>query len=250
MAEQTVAARADGGPAPFSQVQQLQERMRQPAIEIGNGLLQGLDRASWAVIEPHLEYRPLAAGEVLEDEGRRASFLYFPIKGAISIEAGFGKRSLQVALVGHEGLVGASLLLGGVPANRAVVQFKGTTWRVPIGALNACLEKSPELRQHLLLGVNALMGRLSLTALASGLGTIEQRLASWLLTAADCLGTDCVPITHESLSDVLGVRRPSVTLALHALESKRALRSQRGRILVLDRQPLIDVAASLEGPSG
>ena len=214
----------------------------QPASERGNQVLQELDAAAWAVLEPHLEQTTLAAGSILEEKDRRAHYLYFPVGAVVSLEAGAGKQHMQVALVGHEGMVGTSLLLDGTPANRAVVQFEGQTWRVPAAELMGCLEESRDLHRQLLRGVNAFISRVSMTALANGQGTIEQRLARWLLTASERLDTDLLAITHDTLSQVLGVRRAGVTVALHVLEGKRALRSERRRVRILDREALVAAA--------
>jgi CRP-like cAMP-binding protein len=224
-------------PIPF---EELAERPPQPdtAIDRSNFLLQGLDADAWSLIEPHLEHTSLAPGDVLEEKGQRASFLYFPIAGAVSIEVGARDRRMQMALVGREGMVGTSLLLDGIVANRALVMFGGPTWRLAADDLAACLALSPALHRQLLRGVNSFIARLSLTALANGQGTIEQRLARWLLTATDRLDTELISITHEALSDVLGVRRAGVTVALHILESKQALRSERRRIRILNHEKL------------
>jgi CRP-like cAMP-binding protein len=211
-------------------------------IERGNRLLHSLEGQARDLLLPHLEHTMLSEGQVLEVEGQRSTFLYFPTKGGISLEAGPDRASLQLALVGRESLIGASLLLGGIPISRAVVQFQGAAWRVPADALGACLEKSPHLHRQLLLGVNALVGRLSRAAWANGRIMIEHRLANWLLTAADCLDADHIPVTHQALSNALGVRRPSVTIAMHALEESRAVRSRRGHISILDRQRLVAAA--------
>jgi len=220
-----------------------------PVIERGNLALQDLDEAAWAALEPHLERTTLSAGEVLHEKGHRASYLFFPITGAVSLEAGVGKERLQVALIGREGMVGTSLLLDGVAANTAVVQFAGAAWRVPVDALAACLARSPALHRQLLRGVNAFVTRLSLTALANGRGTIEQRLARWLLMAAERLDSDWLAITHLALSQVLGVRRAGVTVALHMLEGRHALRSARRRLRIIDRQVLSDVAGPFRPPT-
>ena len=214
----------------------------QPNPERGNGLLQVLDAACWSALEPHLERGRLATGEVLEEKGQRPSHLCFPIDGAVALEAGTGKNCLQIALVGREGMVGASLLLGGAAAYRSVVQFDGTAWRMPADALAACLAESRALHWQLLRGVNAFIARLSETALANGQGTIEQRLARWLLLTSARLDTDLLAITHDTLSQVLGVRRAGVTVALHVLEGKRAVRSERRRVRILDRDQLAAAA--------
>ena len=218
----------------------------QPATQRGNLLLQALDDAGRAALQPHLEQATLTAGQVLEEIGRRAQHLYFPIGAGVSLEASAGKQRMQVALVGHEGMVGTSLLLDGTAANRAVVQFDGLTWRVPANDLVRCLEDNRDLHRQLLRGVNAFVARLSMTALANGQGTIEQRLARWLLTASERTDTDLLAITHDTLSQVLGVRRAGVTVALHVLEGKHALRSERRRIRVLDRDALIAAAGPFQ----
>jgi CRP-like cAMP-binding protein len=209
-------------------------------------VLQGLDAAAGAAIGPHLERTALAAGEVLEEKGKPAAHIYFPTSAVVALHAGAGKQSLQVALVGREGMVGMSLLLDSVAANRAVVQFAGATLRVPAGALDACLETSRPLHRQMLRGVNAFIAHLSQTALANGQGTIEQRLARWLLTAAERLDADQVAITHETLSEALGVRRSGVTVALHVLEGKKTLQSERGRVRLLDRDKLSAVAGDFQ----
>jgi CRP-like cAMP-binding protein len=211
-------------------------------IERGNRVLDSLEGQARDLLLPHLEHTMLAEGQILEVEGQRSTFLYFPTKGGISLEAGPDRASLQLALVGRKSLIGASLLLGGIPISRAVVQFQGAAWRIPAEALGACLEKSPHLYRQLLLGVHAFVGQLSRTAWANGRSMIEHRLANWLLTAADCLDADHIPVTHQVLSNALGVRRPSVTIAMHALEKTRAVCSRRGHIRILDRQRLVAAA--------
>jgi CRP-like cAMP-binding protein/CheY-like chemotaxis protein len=211
---------------------------RPAAVDRGNLLLQALDETAWATIEPHLERASLVAGSVLEERGQRASHVFFPITGAVSLDAGTDKQRLQVALVGCEGLVGTSVVLDGAAANRAVVQFEGATWRVPADAFAACLASNRDLQRQMLRGVNGFIAQLSLTALANGQGTIEQRLARWLLMAAQRLDSDVIAITHDSLAGLLGVRRAGVTVALHILEGKRALRSERRRVRLLDRDRL------------
>jgi CRP-like cAMP-binding protein len=235
------AAHVDQTPrAPFP-LEERAERLPQPvsAVDRGNFLLRGLDAAGWSLIEPHLKPAALTPGDLLEERGRRAPFLYFPISGAVSIEAGAprGKR-MQMALVGREGMVGTSLLLDGDAANQARVMFGGPAWRLSANDLAACLALSPALHRQLLGGVNTFIARLVLTALANGQGTIEQRLARWLLIAADRLDTELISITHEALSDVLGVRRAGVTVALHILEGKQALRSERRHIRILNHEKL------------
>ena len=124
----------------------------------------------------------------------------------------------------------------------ARVQFEGTAWRVTADALGPCLEESPQLHRHLLTGVAALLGRLSRVAWSGGRGMIENRLAAWLIAAAECLDDGHIEVTHQAMSEVLGVRRPSVTMALQALEERRIVQHRRGVLRILDKKRLAAVA--------
>lgn len=244
MADRTDGFVSDTLEAPFAPID-VGAGLCSPRIDVqcGSRVLDRLDRDGRGLIEPHLEYTALVEGQVLEEEGHRPPFLYFPIKGAVSVEVRSGKNSLQLALVGRDGLVGTSLLLGGVPIGRASVQFEGTAWRLSADALVTCLEQSPRLHGHLLLGVNDLLRQLSLTAVGAGCRTIENRIASWLLDATKCLDTDRIPITHDVVATALGVRRASVTVAMHCLEREQAIRPGRGYVRILDRKRLAAIAA-------
>lgn len=222
------------------QVEAVEAQLQQ--VEYGNQLLDSLDRKQRDVVEPHLQRIRLAKDQVLEEEGTRARFLYFPVDVAVSVEVGSGMRALQLALLGREGLIGSSLLVGGIPMCRASVLFEGSAWRMRAEVLDGCLESCPNLHRQLLLGVNDFLRRVSVNAWGNALGTIENRVASWLLTAADCLNRDQIPLTHQMLAGALGVRRPSVTITLHALARKEAIRTRRGYLRILDRQRLAAVA--------
>jgi CRP-like cAMP-binding protein len=212
-----------------------------------NRVVDRLDAETRDLIEPHLQQVPLPTGQLLEQEGQPSSALYLPLRGGVSLELGSGKRAVQLTLIGRDGLIGTSLLLGGMALGTARVQFEGTAWRMSADALQACLEKSPQLHRHLLIGVSRLLARISRVAWASARGTVESRLAAWLLAATDCLEEDHITITHEAMSDVLGVRRPSVTFALHALEKKGIVLHRRGGLRVLDKQRLASIAGNCIG---
>jgi CRP-like cAMP-binding protein len=207
-----------------------------------NRVLDGLDAGAWKLIEPHLRHVTLVQGEVLEREGQASIGLYFPVMGAVSLEADGDRGPLQLALIGADGLVGASLLLGGVAASMARVQFPGAAWCVPAPALEACLRRSHDLHRQLLVAVADLLARVSRTAWANGRALVEHRLAAWVSTAARCLDQDEIAVTHQTLSDALGVRRATATVAMHALEKTGAVRSDRGRIRIFHPQRLAVMA--------
>ena len=241
----------DIGGSPFTSLDSRVEAASQKVkVPRGNRLLESLEDRTWDQLQPHLESTPLVEGQVIEMVGQRSAFLYFPTKGGVSLEAGPANAPMQLALVGREGLIGTGLLLGGVALCRSVVQFGGAARRIPTDALEVCLDKSPRLHRQLLLGVHAFLDRLSRMAWANGRSLIEQRLAYWLLSAADCLDTNHIPVTHQALSNALGVRRPSVTIAMHALEQTGAVRIQRGHIRILDSQRLAAAAGNgFAGPT-
>lgn len=229
-------------PVEASQVRSAMTALVQPGPGRGNLLLQSLRDGEWSLLEPCLERVPLRVGDVLEVASEPTRYVVFPVSGVVSLGARAADRRIEVGLVGREGLIGAMALLdGGIAAGEASVLFAGEAWRVPAHAF-ASLVENRRLRNHMLHYVHALMAQISANALATGRATIEQRLARWLLMAADRLEANDVAVTHEALSQVLGVRRAGVTVAMHALEGRQALRSERRRVRLLDR-PQLEAAA-------
>jgi CRP-like cAMP-binding protein len=229
-------------PVEPSQVRSTLTALVQPGPGRGNRLLQMLSDEDWSPLEACLERVPLRVGDVLETAIEPTRYMVFPVSGVVSLGARMADRRIEVGLIGREGLVGAMAVLdGGIAANEATVQFAGEAWRLPAPAF-ASLARNRRLHDHLLHYVHALLAQLSANALATGRATIEQRLARWLLMAADRLEANDVAVTHETLAQVLGVRRAGVTVALHALEGRQALRSERRRVRLLDR-PQLEAAA-------
>jgi len=206
-----------------------------PIVLPTNLLLQQLDEDDRQALEACLERRPLRPGELLEEPGKPVDFVTFPISGAVSIQAVEAAKTAEVALVGRQGLVGHSVLLGPHPAmHRAEVLFAGEAWRAPAAAIASLTAMRPRLRANLLHDVDALMQRMSIRTLTSARGTVEQRVARWLLEASRSLGTNDLDVVHATIATALGVRRAGVTVALHVLEGEGALRSDRGRVRILD----------------
>ena len=118
------------------------------------------------------------------------------------------------------------------------IQLAGRGQRVAAGDLRAALEKSATLLRTLLRYVHAFLEQMTRTAVANGRSTIEERLARWLLMAADRADGPDLPLTHEFLSMMLGVQRPGVTVAMQDLERRGVLGRRRGVVTILDRQAL------------
>jgi signal transduction histidine kinase len=150
----------------------------------------------------------------------------------------------EVAIVGHEGLIGVTALLGGtdIPWNEATVQIGGQALRVPLEALRHEAGRSGRLRLLLQRYAQALLVQTAQTAACNRFHSIEQRLGRCLLALQDRVQRDDIAITHERLATVLGSMRPGVTLAALHLQNQEIIRYTRGKITVVDRHRLAEVA--------
>ena len=134
---------------------------------------------------------------------------------------------------------GLAVVLGnGRSPNENFMQVGGAGRRISSPKLRAAMKQSRSLQSVFLHFVHAFMNQVSSTALSNGTASVEERLARWLLMAHDRLDGDEIPLTHEFLSLMLGVRRAGVTVALNALEGKAVIRLARGQIFVVDRKGL------------
>jgi CRP-like cAMP-binding protein len=200
-----------------------------------NLLLQRLAEEDRQALEPCLEHLQLRKGALLEQPGKPLDFVIFPLSGAVSMQAVEGSKIAEVALVGRQGLVGHSVLLGGRCAiYRTEVMFEGEALRAPATEIRRLIRTHARLRTDLLCGVDELVQQISRRALTNAHDTVEQRVARWLLHASDSLGTDELRIVHGTIAAALDVRRAGVTTALSSLEGNGALRSDRARVHILD----------------
>src|SRR5262249_23273568 len=179
-------------------------------VWLGNDLLDKLTPATLRTLQPRLERVALTAGQVLQAARATAPHVYFPTDGLVTLFARDTRsRRLAVGMVGRDGMVGATeSLCNGAPAViEAVVDLSGKAWRIDAGDLVPLLRNHVDLRVNLLDHVRAEMEEIAQTAVVTGHGTLEQRLARWLLIAATRAGRKQLPLTHEHLSQVLAVRR-------------------------------------------
>jgi CRP-like cAMP-binding protein len=179
-------------------------------------------------------------GTTLCDAEEPYRHAYFPRSGCISLVSALpGHNPLEVGLIGHEGMLGATLLLGieTVPM-RAVVQDPGMALRISAAGLRRVLRDSPGLRKVLGRYLYLRLVQLSQTGACTRFHQIEPRLARWLLLSHDRAQGDRFHLTHEYLADMLGVRRSGVTVAAGGLQARRLIRYTRGEITILDRPGL------------
>jgi CRP-like cAMP-binding protein len=181
---------------------------------------------------------------MLEPPNKAIKHSYFITSGLASVIAiGKNGNRLEVGMIGREGMTGLPVVLGNDRSpNETFIQVEGTGSRIAADDLRQAMRESASLSRVLLNFVNAFLIQTSRTALSNGTATLEERLARWLLMAQDRLGGERVPLTHEFLSLMLGVRRAGVTGALNQLDRKGVIRLSRGRIEIIDREGLINSA--------
>ncbi len=209
-----------------------------------NQVLGALSPDDFGLIAPHLEPVALGLRKVLEPANKPIKYSYFLESGLGSVvaRAKNGHR-LEVGIIGREGMTGLAIVTGNDRSpNETFIQVQGNGSRISSGALRDGIQKSRTLHTVMLNYVHAFMIQTAHTALSNGTASLEQRLARWLLMAQDRLGGDEVPLTHEFLSLMLGVRRAGVTVSLNQLCRKGFVRLLRGRIQVADRRGLISAA--------
>lgn len=213
-----------------------------------NRLLLSLSKADLGLLSPGLEPTDLSLRLPIEHANTTIKHIYFPDSGIISVVVKLAAGELEAGVVGREGMSGVSVLLGNHRSpNEAYVQVAGLGHRVGAKKLRVLLEQSPTMRLVMQLYAHVFMMQLAQTAWANGKAKIESRLARWLLMALDRQDTSDLPLTHEFLAIMLGVRRPGVTGALQALEAKGLVRAGRGVIRVANRKGLVRVAGDSYG---
>ena len=209
----------------------------------GNAILDSLGLVERHLLAPSLERVPLRVGECLEPPGQPIGYVYFPVEGLISMFAGAtpGTR-IEIATVGNNGMTGPGVLLGDMTAGETLVQAAGSAWRIAAGPLQRLAELHPALHRNLLAHVGVALRQVMDTVCYSGRATIVERLAHWLLQAAERLDERRLAITHDALAEILGVRRPSITSGLRVLGGRHLISSTRRAIVVLDPQGLAEIA--------
>lgn len=217
---------------------------------VGNELLRLLAPDDFALIEPHLTRVPLKLDTTLAKVGDRIDELCFPEAGVIGFaDVLEGGERLAVALTGREGFIGWPLLLGNDrwPHEAIVRAERGTALKIDADAMMAILETNSRLRDVLLRYTSSLVAQMARTIVSNLIHQVERRTARWLLLYHDRVSGDEIRITHEELSIMLGVRRTSITDALHQLEGTGALKGYRGRVVVRDRARLEEIAGETYG---
>jgi CRP-like cAMP-binding protein len=191
----------------------------------------------------------LTLGETLAKPGEPMRDVYFPTESYISVvtEMG-GQQGLEVALVGNEGMLGMSMVLGiGISPFLAVVQGAGPAWRMSAGRYRRALGGSSTLRRRLEGYLFVRVTQLGQTAGCMRFHVIEQRLARWLSMTADRAHSKAFHMTHALLGYILGVRRVGITEAAKSLQNRKLITYSRGDVVILDREGIRQASCGCYG---
>jgi CRP-like cAMP-binding protein len=205
-------------------------------MPINNRILASLPPSSSQRLLTQLEAVPLRFRQVLYEPGKAIRHVYFPIDCLISLLTTVDKRrSLEVGMVGNEGMAGMPFILGvGVSGVRALVQGQGVALRMAAAPFRIEFARNRPLQEALYRYTYALMAQISQTAACNRFHDSEQRLARWLMMTRDRVGADQFSLTHVFLAHMLGLRRVGVTEAAGALKQRNLINYQRGKIQILD----------------
>ncbi|HZQ41263.1 MAG TPA: Crp/Fnr family transcriptional regulator, partial [Rhizomicrobium sp.] len=224
----------------------------QPVLSRGgirNRLLRKLSDEDWGLLAPHLEPITLRERQVIEVPNKPITHAYFVETGIASVVAVDAEdHRIEVGVIGYEGMTGVPLVMGDDRAQHSTyMQIGGTGHRISQEILRSAIAGSEGLRALMLKWAHGFMIQTAHTALANGRAKLEQRLARWLLMAHDRMIGDAVPLTHEFLAVMLGVRRAGVTVAIHGFERRGLVTTRRGQLTVVNRVGIEQIAGSFYG---
>src|SRR5258708_21446535 len=209
-----------------------------------NQLLLALSKFDRKLLQPYLRKTLVQQGLILYEQDHQIQYCYFPTEGMVSLVAVLEDgSSIELAAIGREGVVGASLAHGtGQAAMRAIVQVAGKGWRIEVGKFHSALLQSASLRAVISHHNEALLAQLVRTVACNARHPAEARLCKWLLMVRDRIDSDVIQLTQEFLGQMLGVQRTTVTLVARSLQSIGLIRYRRGYIEILDRDGVEEAA--------
>ena len=211
-----------------------------------NQILAALPDLEYQRLAPSLKLVALTSGDILLEPNETVRHIYFPQQAMISlVSIMMDGSTTEIGIVGNEGMVGLSALLGGNrTVSRSIVQVSGSALQISADILRKEFYRSKKLHELTLLYTQALLTHVSQSAACNRQHHIEERLARWLLSVHDCILQDELPLTQEFIANMLGTRRSGVTVAAGRFQNAGIINYSRGKITILDRQAL--EAASCE----
>lgn len=209
-----------------------------------NALLRSLPADELTRLAPLLERVPLVPRRVLQHAGLAIEHLFFIEEGLVSVLAKADERNAaEVWLIGRDGVVGSTVLLGGETSDFThFVQIGGSALKLSVADLDRVAPELPALREALKGYLHVSLMQSSQSAVCSLRHAFLPRLARWLLTAHDVSALNRLPITQDLLARSLGVRRPTVSCAFKDLEAQGVFAKTRGVVHIVDRPRLERIA--------
>ncbi|MEO1132376.1 MAG: Crp/Fnr family transcriptional regulator [Cyanobacteria bacterium J06639_1] len=201
-----------------------------------NRLLALVSDATYNRLQPHFEVVSLPAGRILYEPGEAIQEMFFPCGAMISFVSTMENGSTtEIGMVGYEGMTGLPAIWGGKSStSRAIVQVGGDAIAIDAKTIKEEFARGEDLQRILLLYMQAFLTQVSQTAACNRQHATEERLSRWLLSARDCVHRSELPLTQEFVANMLGIRRPSVTVAAGMLQQAGVIRYARGNIVILD----------------
>lgn len=205
-----------------------------------NRLLASIPEDDWPRLRREIDTIELSQGDILLEQGDRFTHAFFPEEGVISTMASFETGAVvEAAATGAEGMLSVKALLGAATAsNRKVVQVPGSAYCVGLKSLERICQKFPSVRETFRAYTQVYLGQILQSVACSGIHSIEERCARWLLMCHDRIDRDRFPLTQEFLADLLGVSRPAVNRVCQMFQSDGAIRYSRGTVSIEDRDKL------------
>ena len=228
----------------------MQEMALDPSLRSPNGFLSSLTDDDFELIRPYLKTVDLVQDSVLAEAGEKMSRIYFPHRGVISLVVNLARgERVQVAMIGRDSLFGSMSLLGvdQLVLNSASVIVPGVASAVDIDRVRVAADQSATFRSLLLRHALAIYVQSQQTAGCNAAHTVESRLARCLLQTHDLSGGNKLYITQESLAQMIGARRNSVSLVASTLQQANFIHYSRGHIEIMDLEGLKKTACECYG---
>jgi CRP-like cAMP-binding protein len=208
-----------------------------PRLSTRNYILNALPDEDYDRLRPDLEEMDLPRGKNIYRPDEPIKYVYFPDSSMISVVTNTSSgESIEAGIIGWEGMAGIEVLMGvdSTPNNESMVQLADGAARIKTELIRKEFERGGALHKLALRYMHALLMQVSQTALCNRLHSLEQRLSRWLLMCRDRAGADEIRLTQEFLSIMLGVNRPTVSIAATTLQSAGYIKYSRGRITIVD----------------
>jgi len=214
------------------------------SVHRNNRLLAALEPEDFLSLEPHLEIVELPRGRIIYQTGETIRHTYFPHDAIVSLVTDLQNGgSVEMAVFGRESVLGfTSALVTRQSFGRYVTQIPGSATRVPLDRLTAAIGERPRIRQVLFRYIEALLAQTLQSVACNAVHSVEARCCRAILSTRDRTDKDDVPLTHETLAEMLGVQRSTVSSVASALQRAGLIVQGRGTIRITDRDGLESTA--------